>query len=334
MTINIMDEYIKLTEEQIKEYMKLALGKHFKQSYCELFTERYINIRYFNYYENEFYESTRRKILEHLKMVGEEIIINNIVDREIIEIMRVFFYYVLYFDNVVYCKDLRKKISQIAKVKKRIFDTEELNDFEENLYQTLEKYNKKKEELLQRFNSEKFYIKLTNYPDRLKVYRVNLKYRDIKFPLEYSEFAINKAFQMGLVGEDKLVVEYYLIVLQVLKDILKLNFKKKYIVEFAGSLLKKPRKIKSILNSINNSAIQDKISLKIKYEEFLKNKEVVYELMREGFKITVILDNSFEVNFKNIESLKMFEFVIINRNLKQYEEIINNKENISNIIEI
>lgn len=334
MTINIMDEYIKLTEEQIKEYMKLVLGKDFKQSYCELFTERYINIRYLNYYENEFYESTRRKILEHLKMVEEEIIINNIIDREIIEIMKVFFYYVLYFDNVVYCKDLRKKISQIAKVKKRIFNNEENNDFEENLYQTIEKYNKQKEELLQRFNSEKFYIKLTNYPDRLKVYRVNLKYRNIKFPLEYSDFAINKAFQMGLIGEDKLVVEYYLIVLQVLKDILKLNFKKKYVVEFAGSLLKKTKKIKSILNSINNSAIQDKISLKIKYEEFLKNKEVVYELMKEGFKITVILDNSFEVNFKNIESLKMFEFVIINRNLKQYEEIINNKENISNIIEI
>lgn len=334
MTINIMNEYIKLTEEQIKEYMKLVLGKDFKQSYCELFTERYINIRYFNYYENEFYESTRRKILEHLKMVGEEIIINNIADREIIEIMRVFFYYVLYFDNVVYYKDLRKKISQIAKVKKRIFKIEELNNFEENLYEIIEKYDKQKEELLQRFNSEKFYIKLTNYPDRLKVYRVNLKYKNIKFPLEYSDFAINKAFQMGLVGEDKLVIEYYLIVLQVLKDILKLNFKKKYIVEFAGSLLKKPKKIKSILNSINNSAIQEKISLKLKYEEFIKNKEVVYDLMREGFKITVILDNSFETNFKNIEGLKMFEFVIINKNLKQYEEIINNKENISNIIEI
>ena len=113
-----------------------------------------------------------------------------------------------------------------------------------------------------------------------------------------------------------------------------MNFKKRYVLEFAETLLKKPKKIKSILNSINNSAIQDKISLKIKYEEFSKNKEVVYDLMREGFKITIILDNSFEPNFKNIESLQMFEFVIINKNLKQYGEIISNKESISNIIEI
>ena len=333
MTINIMNEYIELTKKQINEYMKLALGEKLNQKYCSLFTERYINIRYFNYYENEFHETARKKILDHLKQVGEEMIINNIEDRELIETMRVFFYYVLYFDNVVYYKDLKMKIAQIAKVKKRVFNSE-LYDFEEKLYQSIQYHMKEKDDLVKRFSSDEFYIKLTNYPDKLKVYRVNLKYNNIKFPLEYSDFAINKAFQMGLVNEDKLVVEYYLIVLQILKDILKLNFKKRYVLEFADTLLKKPKKIKSILNIINNPAVQDKISLKIKHEEFLKNKEVVYDLMREGFKITIILDNSFEVNFKNIESLQMFEFVIINKNLKQYEEIICNKESIHNIIEI
>lgn len=333
MTINIMDEYIELTKKQINEYMKLTLGEKFNQNYCDLFTERYVNIRYFNYYENEFYETMRMKILEHLKRVGDEIIINNINDREIIEIMRVFFYYVLYFDKVVYYKDLRKKIAQIAKVKKRVFNIDDY-DFEENLNQKMIQIMKEKEELIETFSSDKFYIKLTNYPDKLKVYRVNLKFNDIKFPLEYSDFAINKAFQMGLVNEDKLVVEYYLIVLQILKDVIKLNFKKKYILEFAETLLRKPKKIKSILNIINNEAVQDKISLKIRYEYFLKNQETVFELMRQGYKITVILDNSFEPSFKNIESLQMFEFVIINRNLKQYEEIINYKESLHNIIEI
>ena len=56
--------------------------------------------------------------------------------------------------------------------------------------------------------------------------------------------------------------------------------------------------------------------------------------MRQGFRITVILDNSFESNFKEIESLKMFEFVILNQGLKYYEDIINNKGNLRNIIEI
>ena len=77
-----------------------------------------------------------------------------------------------------------------------------------------------------------------------------------------------------------------------------------------------------------------KLSNKSRYEYFLKEQEIVFGLMRQGYKVTVILDNSFEPSYKNIEGLQMFEFVIINRNLKQYEEIINNKESLHNIIEI
>ena len=69
MTINIMEQYIKITKEQIEEYMKLVFKDSFNKGYCDLFTERYINIRYYNYYENEVIETMRRKILNHLKKV-------------------------------------------------------------------------------------------------------------------------------------------------------------------------------------------------------------------------------------------------------------------------
>ena len=139
---------------------------------------------------------------------------------------------------------------------------------------------------------------------------------------------------MGIVNEDKLIIEYYLVVIQVLKDILKQNFKRQYIVEFASTILKKPKKLKSLLNIINNSGIQDKICLKIKYEQFLERKEQYYELMREGYRIAIIIDNSFETNYKNIETLKMFRFIILKRQSKHYEEIMNYKEELKNVIEI
>lgn len=333
MTINIMEQYIEITKKQIEDYMKLVFEDKFNKRYFDLFTEKYINIRYYNYYDNEVIDTMRRKILEHLKKVCEDIIINNINDRELIENMRVFFYYVLYFDNVVYYKDLRNKVEQIAKIKKRIYgDVQE--EFIEILYQKMQQYIEQKKELVERFSTENFYIRITNYPDRSNVYRINLKYKNIKFPLEYSEFAINKAFQVGLMAEDKLVVEYYLVVIQILKDILKLNFKRKYILEFADTLLKKPKKIKGFLNIINSFAVQEKVSLKIRYEQFVQNKETIYELMRNGYKITIILDNSFDVTFKNIETLEMFEFVIVNRDLKKYNEIKQNIQELNNIIEI
>lgn len=325
-----MNEYIEITKKQISEYMKLVFEEQFNSKYCDIFTERYVNIRYLNYYENDL-ETTRRKVLEHLREVGEEIIINNIKDRELIELMRVFFYYVIYFDNVTYYKDLRKKIEQIGKVKiKRI--GKDLD--EDELYNRMTYYIKQKEEIIEEFSSEDFFIKVSKYPNKSNVFRINLKYKNIKFPLEYSEFAINRAYQTGLINEDKLVIEYYLTVVEILKDIIKQNFKRKYIVEFAATLLKKPKKIKSILNILKNEIIQEKISLKIKYENFLETKQEIYDLMREGYRITVILDNSFVPNFKDIESLKIFEYVIINQGLKYYEDIIENKGNLHNIIEI
>ena len=333
MTVNIMEQYIEITKKQIEDYMKLVLEEKFNKTYCDLFIERYINIRYYNYYENEMAETIRRKILSHLKQVSEDMIINNINDRELIENMRVLFYYVLYFDNVVYYKDLENKIMQIAKIRMRIYGKITEN-FEKNLFQTMQKYINDKRKLVEKFLSNEFYLKITNYPDKLKIYRVNLKFKNIKFPLEYSEFAINKAFQTGLMAEDKLVIEYYLVVLQILKDVLKLNFKRKYILEFADTLLKKTKKIKGILNIISSSAVQDKVSLKIKYEQFIQNKEIIYDLMRNGYKITIILDNSFDVTFKNIETLQMFEFVIISRDLKKYNEIKQEVKELHNIIEI
>ena len=57
--------------------------------------------------------------------------------------------------------------------------------------------------------------------------------------------------------------------------------------------------------------------------------------MREGYRFAIILDNSFENNYKNMENLKMFKFIIINKDSKLYSEIIkSNEEIINNIIEI
>ena len=328
MTINILNKYIEITKKQINTYMKLVFGKKFSKKYCDIYTQKYINIRYYNYYEADINSTIRKKLIDHLKQEQEELIINNINDRLLIEQMCIFYYYVLYFDDVVRYKDLRKTIEKIGKLRKKILNKSD-EDFESELYKEMYEYIKEKRDFITRFESEEFYIKTSNYPDKLNVFRVNLK-NNIKFPLVYSEFAIKKAFEMGIVNEDKLVVEYYQVAVQILKDIIKQNFKRKYIVEFAATLLKKPKKLKSLLNIIDSSAIQEKICIKIRYENFIQNKEKIYELMQQGYNIALILDNSFEVNFKNIESLKLFKYVILNENLQQYEAI--KSEKIKNLI--
>ena len=150
----------------------------------------------------------------------------------------------------------------------------------------------------------------------------------------YSNQAIDNVFNSGMVQEDKLFVEYNLIAVEVISDILKGNFKKQYIKEFTTTLLEKSRKLNSLLNIINNAAVQDKVNLKITYKEFLENKEIIYELMRNGFRFAIVLDNSFKPQYSNFEKLKTFNYTIANKDLKYYEKVIANESIIKNLIKI
>lgn len=328
MTINIINQYIELIKKQINEYMKLVFENNFNKKYCEIYTEKYINIRYYNFYEEDENNTIRTRILDNLKKVQEELEKKLYVDKKTIENIRVFYYFVLYFDNVVYYKDLEKIIQKITKLREKNLGKKN-NGFDKKLYLKMAEFIKQKEEFIKKFETNEFYIKLSNYPQKLHIYRVNLKY-NIEFPLTYSNYAVEKAFATGIIDEDKLIIEYYLVTMQILKDILKQNFKKQYIVEFSSSLLKKPKKLKNLLNVINSTAVQEKLSIKIRYGKFIKNKEKVYELMRKGYKIAIVLDDTFEVNVKNLQTLDMFKYVIVNKTFKDYKKI----KDRNNIIEI
>ena len=145
---------------------------------------------------------------------------------------------------------------------------------------------------------------------------------------------IENVFNSGLISEDKLFVEYNLISVEVIQDILRGNFKRQYIIEFNTNLFNKSRKLASLLKIINNSAVQDKINFKITYKEFLKNKENIYELMRNGFKFAVILDDSFEPQYANFERLNAFYYTIASRKLEYYNTIIANESIIKRLIKI
>lgn len=334
MSINIMNKYIEITKKQISTYLKLVFEKQYNKRYNDIYTEKYINSRYYNFFNDNDENTTIRKIvLEELRKTQEYLISTYLQEKEIIEKIHIFFCYFLYFDDVVYCKDVKIKISQIAKLRKKILN-KECEEFEENLYREMITLNDEKEKLLSNFDTDEFSLKIKNYKTVKNIYRVILK-QNIKFPIEYSELAVNKVFNVGIINEDKLIIEYYLITVQIIKDIIRQNFKKQYIVEFAETLLSKPKKILGILNVIDNSAIQDKISLKVRYEYYLENKEKIYELMREGYRFAIILDNSFEVDYKNMENLKMFKYVLLNRESKHYSKIMKLNEDVNNnIIEI
>lgn len=330
MTINIMNQYVELTKKYINLYLKTLFGKEYNKTYSDVFIEKYIYVRYYNFYDSDTNISIRKKVLAVLKKVEEDLILNHIQDREVIEKMHMFFYYVLYFDEVVYYKDLRNVISKLVRLRKKFFNFE-IRDLEEKIYSIVMEWFELREVALNKFDSDIFFIRKISYRNKIDVYKVKLKYK-IKFPKIYSEFAIKKAFNLGIINEDKLLIEYYMTVVKIIRDIRKLNFKTHYVVWFADSLLSKNTKLKNLLNIIDDDIIKEKICLKIRFEHFVKNREKIYELMRSGYNIAIILDNSFEAEYKNIESLKIFKYIIVKEDSRQYNDIKNAEITLKNII--
>ena len=84
-------------------------------------------------------------------------------------------------------------------------------------------------------------------------------------PMQYSESAIEKLFTEGIVEEDKMQVEYMLLSLISVRDIISGSFKDIYVAEFAEPLFKKKTKLDGILSIIDHQALQAKIYLNLDY---------------------------------------------------------------------
>ena len=334
MTINVMDEYLEILKKYINKYIKLIFEYRYSKEICERYISKYIDVRYYDFYKEEVDQglTLRKKVMHILRKESEKLgeiypeNVNNINN------MCLFFYYIMYFDNVIYCKNKEKQIENIYKLRIKLLNKEN-EEIKTELNQLFTEWNNEKENFFEKFEDKEFNIKISNYKNSKNVYRINLEHK-IKFPILFSEIAINKAFNTGLINEDKLYIEYYLTALKIIKDIVKQDFKKQYIVEFADSLLSKEKKIKGILNIIDNPVIQEKINLKIRYEKYMQYKNEIHELMRKGYKIAIIVDNSFEVNYTNLEKLDLFSYVLVSNTLYKYYEILDYDKIAGKIIEI
>lgn len=333
MSHNITQEYLELTKKELSNIMKIILENKYQKQLSDEILEQYIKVRYLGFFKEEGEKYTlRQKIMKTFQEKEMKLIEENPEKQKDIQYIFVFYYYILYFDGVIVSREIANVIEKIEKLRLKLLGKKN-EDFKSLLYNKIKEHEKNIEDFFAKYETKDFSLKISNYPNISGLYKVKINH-NISFPMIYSSEAIEKAFKTGITKEDKLIVEYYLISVDVIKDIIKQNFTKQYIVEFASSLLKKPKKIKSILNIIDNPVIQDKISLKIKYKDFIENKEMVYELIRNGFRMAIVLDDSIDVTFSELDKLNVFEYVIVNKKMKKYEEIIKNKIVINNLVEI
>lgn len=294
MSLNVMNTYLKFNRRRLINYSKIILEKYYYKGIFEELLDTYIDLRY-----NEL------PSVANLKLINKELI-NKAEDLKTYNIDDViltltYFPFIYYLDNFLK-KDVDIIIDKINnyRVKQLKLDVldNELKNIILNDQKRIDKY-------INSFESKEFNLSIgkTNI---VNLYTTEVIH-NIKIPKLYSEYAINNVYNRGIVLENKLFINYYMVSKLILTDILNFNFKY-YIVNFSKSLVDKEDKQKRLFNIIDNDIIKDRIILKVDESDFLKYRDNYLKYINEGYKFILYLNK--ESSLKNDSIIRVFSYIV------------------------
>ena len=344
---NLMDMYLSFTEKKVRKYMKLIYGEIYDEQIVNEYLKTYINARYYNIQNSE--KTSRAfylRILNELDYKKDVLIKRNEKEAEsreekeektkIINNVNEAFSYILFFDDVRNVDNF-KKINGLQEITKKMvdivnseFEIKKAKEKQELLYKEVKSDILEKEVFLEKFETEDFSINFENCEQAEDLYFAKLDH-NINMPIQYSDTIIQKVFSEGIIAEDKLQVEYILLSLISIRDIIEGNFKDMYIAEFTETLFKKKTKLDSILTLIGNQALQAKIIININYSDYIENQKTILEYISKGYEFLITLDNSIK-SVEDVKGLKMFKFVVAPQNLVLHKALKQNKNILNNVI--
>lgn len=320
MSCNLIKEYVEFSKNNFAEYTKQMMGKYYDENIFNKYIEKYINIRYYNS-EPEVRATLELNLNHYLNQIYEND--KSVISEFILKLFRLYYY----IDNVIdfnYEKDLRNFVETLNSIREEKVGIKE-PDFIENLTKLLQNNKQKQDNFINSFDTHEFYLNYKQIPNK-DLFDVELKY-EIQIPKLYSRYAIKKIWETTIISEKKLKIEYYLLNQQILKDIIKGEYNKCYLVDFKSSLFTKENDLKKTLEILNNDISKELISIKITYEIFLPNKEIVLSLIKEGYQFSLIIDEKYINSNENKNIIDIFKYIIITK--KEYiSESLKSRKNL------
>ena len=313
MSRNLFNEYIDFEKKQIFNLMSLILEKYFDLENFNKLLDFYINSRYFDYYERENLDF-RSSICDGLRRKALELMDDKRIDVKMkIKEMLFCFNFVLYFDDVINDYKISNYVNYIYEYRKKL-RISTTSDFKGTLIKLVEENRHKKESFISGFKSNSFFLSYFNTSNS-NVFMVNISH-NIKFPKIYSYYSIDRVFNTGIIGEDKLFIEYSLISIEILNNIINCICNKYYIVQFCESLFDKKDKIDRLLNIVNNDFVKDKIAFLIDVSTYNKYSDIIKSYMVNGYMFAIFLGNKFIPSIDEFNTYDIFKYIVVNNNSK------------------
>lgn len=314
--MNMLKEYIDFEKNNITLFAKQVLSTdYYEEEAFSKLLDIYMENRYYNFYSDEATPFEER-IFNHLRKAvmklseGED---ESVKDR-LIEMFTVF-NYVLCLDGVktITYKTLVRLVSEYHR---NLYNLDDVTLFREEITKLLKNIEDKRKKFFDYFKTSDFEIKkYTTSKDNLV--DVELKY-NIKFPRLYSEFAIDRVFHEGVINEDKLLVEYYLLTSMIINDIRGCVFDRFYLIDFATSLFEDKERLAKLLEISSDDCFKGQTIFKIKYEDYTKYGNDIKNMIRDGYMFAVKINDDIDKN--DFILFEMFSYVIVDNNSKFLKE--------------
>ncbi len=324
MDYNIINKYIEFVKREYCNFFKLFLGNKYQKQLCMPFIERYILVRYYN-------ETNYSREKDFINRLNKELVavFNNIYTEENEDMLKnivALFGYLVYFDDIGYIEDMDKLILTLVSDEDiKVVRSEEIDKEIKKWYNHFKKSKEK-------FNDTVLSKDFTLIEERIyrKIFHLSLEH-NVKISNLYSDYAISKAYNSGVINEDKLLITCILGELLILNNAIGLDYSRYFVVDMVPSLFEKEKKLARLFSMLNNMLTKKYLSIRITYSDYKEHKEVINKLINNGYAFGIIIDDSFK---GNINELVLFTCIYVDSESEYYTVLEEKKEVMPKIIKL
>ena len=334
---NIVDKFINVKLEKIEELLhifdvddeKLKVNEG---PLREMFTNTYLNVRYYNYYEAIEYKyrssNMSNRVVRVLKVIAKELK-NNYKGSDSFYNDKVDKYLNLF--TLISVLEHGNDIIEDLKVKKEFYENEILESLDcfdnkkitkivDKVLKIQNDYDGAIEYFLKKLETNMFDLKGTRIGNK-ELYALNLEH-SLDFSKVYSDYIIEKTYNEGIVAEDKVEVAITLALSQIIKDMQSGSFNRKYLLYLPSSLYSKDKKIIKILKMFDDEYAKKSLNILVTYSDFINNIVDIKKMSKSGYHVAVVINKESNFYKKDLGNLELCDYIFIIKNADYREKVM------------
>ena len=235
------------------------------------------------------------------------------------------FILLLYLEEYYLSKDdTQSKIEAYKNKIEKYISNEYKNDIIikiKDIIKTQKIYSKILKNSLEKMNTNTFELNYNQLSFDKDIYALNLNH-NINFSKVYSNYIIDKTYNEGIIAEDKMLITINLVTTKIIENMINKEFDDKYLLYMPSTIFQKENKISRITKLLDDEMIKNDIVLLIKYGDAIRNKNVIKNICKLGFKISLIFDKNYDIKNKDISIICLANNLFVDK--KTYSSLNSN----------